>query len=281
VRLRFRFSAPAAQPELPIRAAFYYPWFPEAWRQRGIEPFTRFTPSAGFYADDDALLRAHVDELLYARADAAIASWWGRGTRSDGRLPALLEAAAGTPLRWAIYHEGEGQGDPDPASIRADLEYVRDSYATSPQYLRVDGRFVVFVWADPDDGAAMAERWRRAAEGVGAHVVLKVFPGYRAVPDQPDGWHQYGPAEAVDHQAGHSFTVSPGFYHADEALPRLERSVDRFAASVRAMVASGEPWQLVTSFNEWGEGTAVEPAAEWSSASGYGAYLDVLHRDGR
>jgi hypothetical protein len=57
--------------------------------------------------------------------------------------------------------------------------------------------------------------------------------------------------------------------------------VDRFASSVRAMMASGAPWQLVTTFNEWGEGTSVEPAEEWSSASGYGAYLDVLHADGR
>ena len=43
------------------------------------------------------------------------------------------------------------------------------------------------------------------------------------------------------------------------------------------MVDSGEPLQLVTTFNEWGEGTAVEPAAEWSSPSGFGTYLDVLH----
>jgi hypothetical protein len=46
------------------------------------------------------------------------------------------------------------------------------------------------------------------------------------------------------------------------------------------MVASHEPWQLVTTFNEWGEGTAVESATEWASPSGYGAYLDALHNDG-
>jgi hypothetical protein len=44
------------------------------------------------------------------------------------------------------------------------------------------------------------------------------------------------------------------------------------------MVASREPWQLVTTFNEWGEGTAVEPAREWRSHSGFGKYLDALHR---
>jgi len=46
------------------------------------------------------------------------------------------------------------------------------------------------------------------------------------------------------------------------------------------MNASGAPFQLVTTFNEWGEGTAVESATEWASASGYGAYLDVLHDNG-
>jgi hypothetical protein len=56
------------------------------------------------------------------------------------------------------------------------------------------------------------------------------------------------------------------------------------------MVASNEPWQLVVSFNEWGEGTSVESATAqtgpfgtadgWASPSGYGDYLDVLHSNG-
>jgi len=32
----------------------------------------------------------------------------------------------------------------------------------------------------------------------------------------------------------------------------------------------------VTTMNEWGEGTSVESASEWASASGYGTYLDML-----
>src|SRR4030042_6383986 len=37
------------QPPFPIRAAFYYPWFPEAWNQQGFNPFTNYTPSLGYY----------------------------------------------------------------------------------------------------------------------------------------------------------------------------------------------------------------------------------------
>jgi hypothetical protein len=278
---RIRLPAGAAQPPLPIRAAFYYPWFPQAWSQQGIDPFTHFHPSSGFYSSaDEALLRRHVNELLYAGVEAGIVSWFGQGTRSDARVPALLAAAHGTPLRWALYHEGEGHGDPSPAAIRADLVYIRDHYATDPAYLRVGGKPVLFVYGEGADGPAMAARWHEAND-VGFYVVLKVFPGYSAAPDQPDAWHQYAPANPQDEQAGQSFSVSPGFWHAAEAQPRLARDLQRFSASVRAMVASRVPWQLVTTFNEWGEGTAVEPASEWATASGYGAYLDALHRDGR
>ena len=40
---------PPPQPTFPIRAAFYYPWFPEAWNQQGFNPFTNYTPTLGFY----------------------------------------------------------------------------------------------------------------------------------------------------------------------------------------------------------------------------------------
>jgi hypothetical protein len=46
------------------------------------------------------------------------------------------------------------------------------------------------------------------------------------------------------------------------------------------MIASKANFQLITTFNEWGEGTSVENAKEWNSSSGFGSYLDVLHYDG-
>jgi hypothetical protein len=42
------------------------------------------------------------------------------------------------------------------------------------------------------------------------------------------------------------------------------------------MARSPAQFHFVISFNEWGEGTAIESAAQWSSDSGYGRYLDVL-----
>ncbi len=212
--------------------------------------------------------------MRYAHLDAAIVSWWGPATRSDRRLQRLF-AAATPDFHWAVYYEREGQGDPSPAAIRTDLLSIR-ARAASPGFLRIHGRFVVFVYAQPSDGCGMARRWK-AANTVGAYVVLKVFPGYRSCPAQPDGWHQYAPAEAEDDQSPSAFSISPGFFKAGEQAARLPRDPAVWSSSIRDMVRSGAAFQLVTTFNEWGEGTAVESARQWSSRSGFGVYLDALH----
>lgn len=264
----------------PIRAAFYYPWFPEAWRIDRVDRYTVYSPSLGSYdSSRPEVIRRHIAGMQYGRIDAGILSWWGRATPSDARIPKILAATSGTGFHWAIYYEAEGSRDPSVSEIRDDLIYLRDRYAGDPGLLRIEGRFVVFVYADPNDACGMADRWSQANKDVGAFVVLKVFVGYRSCPNQPDGWHQYAPAKAADVQDSYSYTISPGFHKFGEP-ERLPRDLDRWRQNIRAMIASGARFQLITSFNEWGEGTAVESAAEWASPSGYGLYLDALHNDG-
>ena len=156
--------------------------------------------------------------------------------------------------------------------------YLRDHYGSDPGFLRIDGRFVVFVYSDGADGCAMADRWKQA-NTVNAYLVLKVFGGYTQCASQPAGWHQYAPAVAADGQGSYSYAISPGFYKVGEAV-RLARDPVRWRQNIRDMIASGARFQLVTTFSEWGEGTSVESAAQWASASGYGSYLDALHNNG-
>jgi hypothetical protein len=264
------------QPSFPIRAAFYYPWFPETWGSAS-NPFTNYHPSLGLYDSSDAsVIAAHIRAMQYGGIQAGIASWWGQGTKTDSRVPNLLSGADGTDFRWTLYYEQEAQGDPTVAQIRNDLEYIDNHYGNDPSYLRIDGRFVVFVYADGSDACGMASRWAQA-NTVNAYVVLKVFSGYKSCADQPDGWHQYGPASATSDMSPYSYTISPGFWKKGESSPRLTRDPSRWQNQVAAMTASGARFQLITTFNEWGEGTAVESASEWKTSSGYGTYLDILH----
>jgi glycosyl hydrolase family 99 len=261
----------------PIRAAFYYPWFPEAWRQQGMDPFARYEPSLGYYSTSQATVSNQIRAMQYANIGAGIASWWGQGSQTDSRIPTLLQAASTSDFAWALYYEPEGQGDPPSSQIAADLRYIREHYARTTSYLRVGGHPVLFAYADAGDSCGMAARWKEA-NTLGFYVVLKVFPGYQSCSAQPDGWHQYAPANAEDSQPGFSFAISPGFWKASEPSARLARNPAAWSTSVADMVASKAPWQLIATFNEWGEGSAVEDAVEWQTASGFGTYLDVLHQ---
>jgi hypothetical protein len=273
------------QPGFPIRAAFYYPWFPEAWNQQGFNPFTNYTPSLGFYDSSSvSVIQAHINAMTYGNIKAAILSWWGQGSNSDQRVATILGATSGSSnpsFRWSIYYENESQGNPSVAQLQNDLQYIQSYYGTNPSFLRVNGKFVVFVYADAADACGMADRWVQADNNLGhpAYIVLKVFAGYKTCTSQPDSWHQYSPAVATDRQSGYSYAISPGFWKKGDAV-RLARNLTTWNSNVSSMVASGEPWQLVTTFNEWGEGTIVESAVEWASASGYGQYMDVLHNNG-
>lgn len=270
--------ARASNVTFPVRAAFYYPWFPETWTVRGQH--VRYNPSLGYYnSSDAAVARAHVRQLQYGRIEVAIASWWGRGTHFEStRLPLLLNTTGSlaSPLKWSVYYEQEGGADPSVAALSSDLSYLATRYARHDSYARVAGKPVIFVYNANDSNCEVATRWKQATSS-NWYVVLKVFPGYTTCADQPNAWHQYAPANAESAHLPHSYNISPGFWAANEPAPRLARDVARWRQNVRSMVASGARWQLVTSFNEWGEGTAIENAREWATSSGYGAYLDALH----
>ena len=104
------------RPSFPIRAAFYYQWFPEGWRQAGTFPYTIYTPTAGLYdSGSAATIAAQVMSMRYGNIDAAIVSWWGPNQKSEQvRVPALLAGAATVDpnFRIALYYEKEGNGNP-------------------------------------------------------------------------------------------------------------------------------------------------------------------------
>lgn len=273
-------ASAGAAPFPSVRIAAYYPWFPEGWTHAGMAPFTHFDPSLGFYdAGDPYVVDRHVRAMRWGHFSAATYSWWGRGSQTDARLASYLAVGARQRFGFAVYHELEGYSDPTVEELRADLEYLRDTYAASPGYLKLGGRFVVFAYGDVDDGAGcdVARRWQQANDGIGAYVVLRSFLGSRVCTPQPDAWHAYSANRYEFDLNRHAYTISPGFFFAKDKRAVRRRSVRTWTRSVRRMTRSPAQFHYVISFNEWGEGTAIESASEWASPSGYGAYLDVLH----
>src|SRR6185295_6249563 len=203
-----RQPAQAAQPTYPIRAAFYYPWFPETWGSG-----TNYHPQLGQYdSSDPAVIGQHITWMKSASIQAGIASWWGQGTKTDSRFPALETAAVGTGFKWTAYYEPEGSGNPSQDQVAADLTYLKQHYVKNhPQWLRVNAKPVIFVYGDASDDCNTVAKWIAANRGR-FYLNLKVFSGYRNCAQQPASWHQYSPAARTDGQLPYSYSISPGFY---------------------------------------------------------------------
>lgn len=238
-----------------MRAAFLYPWFPETWTAGGAP--VHGEPSMGKYASTLATFQLQILQMRYAHIGAAVCSWWGPDSPYDARVPDLLKAAEGTNFKVGLYYEDEGFGDPSSTMLGADLAYLKAHYFSHPNYWHIKGKPVVFSYGDSSDAAAYAARWAQAATGI--YYSLKVFSGYQTVSPQPSAWHQYAPDQGYVEFLPWSVSVSPGFWFAPDASPRLARDPMRFEADVQRMVDANPEVQLVTTWNEWGEGTGVEP----------------------
>ena len=294
-------SGSSFQPTAPYYATFFYPWFqnqktdgawgiwnsnghsaPQNWFSNYLPDVdtTAFDPASELYSsNDDAVFYWQLRKLAEAKQEVAISSWWGQGHKTDTAFRHIITDVMNRPdnpypnLRWSLYYEAEGQGNPTVATIVNDLNYIKTNYSDQKAYLKVGGKPVVFVYADATDGADMASRWAQARSQTDFYVVLKVYSGYKSDPNQPDSWHQYAPAVRSDNQAPYSFAVSPGFWKDGEAV-RLARNLTEFRAAVTNMVNANVTWKLTETWNEWGEGTAVEPGDQVIQTTSGNATLD-------
>jgi len=265
----------------PYVCTFFYPWYghythwedgqhtpPGNWSANYLPdtiPDT-FDPANELY-DSKNVSTIHWQLELMKRAGirASVSSWWGIDTYEDQALDKILDEVMTAPdcpyrdLKWCIYYEPEGYGDPTVDEICDDLTYIAENYGDLPYYWKIDGKIVVFVWADGSDSGDYALRWNQVRERLGnVYTVLKVFGGYTSYSDHSDSWHQYAPALRYESQGSYSAFASPGFWAVDET-PRLSRDLAAFEQAVQDLNNSGCAFLMIQTWNEWHEGTQVEP----------------------
>ncbi len=108
----------AAPTPRPTTAIFYYPWFGTPgtdgeyyhWEQNGHRPSadlaSAFYPTRGAYSSGDpSILDAQMLEIARAGIGEIVASWWGRGSVVDERLPAVIASARAHSLEVAAHLE--------------------------------------------------------------------------------------------------------------------------------------------------------------------------------
>ena len=266
----------------PLVAIFYYPWYGtpaldgdyQMWTQNGHAPphdlYSAFFPWRGAYSSSDPkLVDRQMGEIAAAGVDEVVVSWWGWGSPTDKRLPAVIRAAQKYHLTVAVHIEPFE--DRTAAAVAGDVKHlaelgVTDVYVFDPMKITAADWAAVRPTMPPvrlfaqtgSVGFAAAARFdgiytydivtytgdkfiRLCTQAHAAHLLCapSVGPGYDAV--RADGDHQYKP----------------------------RRAGATYDAMWTAALNSWPDAVTITSYNEWGEGTQIEPAR---AVAGYASY---------
>ena len=272
--------------------AFYYGWYgPDAhW----ATPGALHTPVNGRYdSQDPAVIRRQIAMMKDAGITGLIASWWGKDDPTDRQLALLLEAASDAGIKVCAYVENVAS----PAVLAEQLLYLHASYAAEPAWLLLKGKPVVFLY-DRVLQTIGLDGWQAARAIVekaapGAFATIATGNGRGQIEERApyfDGLHIYDMAyylaqkhnfawqwrwqfydSWVKNQKGLSVTtatIMPGFDdHIIAGRPLPRPFVDRDGGELfrnlwRAAIRANPDWILIVSFNEWHEGTEIEPSQE-------------------
>lgn len=268
-------------------------------------------PLIGPYASwSRAVVRYHLETARAAGISVLLVDWYGARSRVDERMPLLLNEAARLGMRVAICYEEKINFFPEHRalssrqavieSVVADLDYVLSRYGRHPGYLRRGGVPFVFQFNAWGSSAILGHHGLTPAEFV--HVFHRLQgPLVYGRQNLDERYHPtlsaaytwwvwtYSDLEVFAQRAewlsargrlGFFMSmVSPGFDDTGVwGWGEGPRRSTEYGASVlaattaRALIGAPEMVQVVT-WNDFPEGTAVEPTVEHGFA-----WVDALER---
>ncbi|UCD56577.1 MAG: glycoside hydrolase family 99-like domain-containing protein, partial [Candidatus Hydrogenedentota bacterium] len=250
-------------------------------------------------SNDPTVIRKHLEMSAAAGIDVLVATWWGQDDYHDRAFRKVIREAQKSPVQVTIYYErvpAVTQKSQLVDAVVEDLRYVLDSYAKSSAFFAVDGKPVIFIY-----GRAMhqlgIDAWTQVVERVKASRPVMLIGDSTSAEwaDIFDGLHTYNPVGAVvggTDMFGYyqravrtcrsaskiaAVTVIPGYddSHIGRSTPIIADREDGslYKSLLAAAVRSDPDWLVITSFNEWHEGSEIEPSREHGRL-----YLDLTHR---
>jgi len=263
-------------------AIFYYPWYSTPARDGGWAHWyvdrdgapvlsTAYFPSRGLYSSSNAkVVDAQMREIAEAGVDTVIVSWWGWDSPEDKRLPLVLQATARHGLGVAIHVEPYRGRTPESTAEAISTLHAKDG---------IRDFFVYDADRDPTaDWAAVL------APLQGVRVFAQTTLVGKARASGFDGLYPYDVVTwnaslfrrlcTEAHEAGLlcAPSVGPGYDAWFATNDLLVRERDRGATYDRmwkGAIRSNADLVTVTSYNEWQEGTQIEPARSQIGRPGY------------
>jgi hypothetical protein len=136
--------------------AYYYPWYGPGQHPVSDSLRLHLVPQQdselGEYdSSSSEVISRHIDYSHQANIHFWLCSWWGPGTNENNVFRhSILPHPYANELRYAILYESTGRlgsfSDPDYSNLLPDFQYFADNYFSNPNYLKIDGRPVVFIY---------------------------------------------------------------------------------------------------------------------------------------
>ena len=272
--------------------AFYYAWYDQGTWKSGQLPDLPLIPYGS--ANGEAMVR-QIDQAQGAGIDAFVLNWWGKGNQTEKNLRSLLDIAAQKGFRVAVDFDINSPFMSGMGSYADNLRHLHVVHAGHPAYLRYEGRPVVFFY---NVSRYPVETWRSLRDQVDPdHHALWIAEGtdtgYLSV---FDGHHLYSitwpnqtpPSQTLpkwgdrmrkyNREHGTSklwvATVMPGYddrkVRPGNGFARSRDGGEYYRQCWEAAIASKPDWVIINSFNEWPEGSYIEPSQAYGNR-----YLDL------
>jgi glycoprotein endo-alpha-1,2-mannosidase len=266
---------------------------------KNIQASTHYPQLDAYDSHDPKVIDQHCRWAKEAGIDTFIVSWWGHDHYTDRAMEKILDGCQRNGLNACIYYETVPRPQ-TPQSAAEDVIKVLVKYGDHPAYLKVNGKPVVFVYGRALQQLGLTD-WLKVIKLINAGYEK----GVTAIGDQFsfgsarvfDGVHTYNtagnlrgmnPVEARKWAAGtykswvqladqagkiSAITVIPGYDDTKIRKPGL--AVERYDGELyRAQwdeaIKADPHWILITSFNEWHEGSEIEPSLEFKKL-----YIDI------
>jgi len=266
-------------------------------------------PEGGPYdSTNPEIIEKHMKQAKEAGIDTFIVSWWGINSyETKEALPIILDKAQKYDITISLYYE-DNEHNSTEARIEhglKDLKFIYNEYAKHPAFLKVNGKPVLFIYKRAihqmkwKEWAVIINRLKKETnnnfsfmvdyqssiastifDGLHTYNLISVAQSKSLNKIESNLENRYKEINnmAAKNNIISTLTVIPGFdsrkIGGDTHIPR--RNGKLYSTMWEKVLEINPDWVVITSWNEWHEGTEIEPSLEYGDK-----YLELTKKYSR